>query len=170
MKRESGPASAIQKVAISYLCRLHPKQGTLLLEKCVEEGVPAGPLYGQLKAGKDVTLECGKVVRAENVCSPNDPGPIFLVIDCPDESYLENLINNPKINQFRTSAEGNELDTPEVIVHFTPNEVTYLYTLHLYLKYLRINQKFKETFQMKEIDTNKLVDSQNYVILDFSHL
>lgn len=123
IKRDMGAASTLPKIAISYVCRLHPKPGTLLLEKCVEEGVPAGPLYGQLKAGKDITLECGKLIRAESVCSPNDPGPIFLVIDCPDESYLENLVTNPIINQFRTLTGGNDLETPEVVVHFTPNEV-----------------------------------------------
>lgn len=123
VKRDASPASTLPNIAISYICRLHPKPGTLLLEKCVEEGVPPGPLYGQLKAGKDVTLECGKLIRAESVCSPSDPGPIFLVIDCPDESFLENLTINPKINQFRVSTVENGLETPEVVVHFTPNEL-----------------------------------------------
>ena len=146
VKRDASPASTLPNIAISYICRLHPKPGTLLLEKCVEEGVPPGPLYGQLKAGKDVTLECGKLIRAESVCSPSDPGPIFLVIDCPDESFLENLTINPKINQFRVSTVENGLETPEVVVHFTPNEV---------LSSSKLNSIFKDfRFQFISISRN----------------
>ena len=106
--------------AISYVCRLHPKQGALLLEKCVEEGVPAGPFYGQLKAGKDVTLPCGKIVLADSVRTPDDPGPVFLIVDCPDESFLDNFIANEKLNKYRGSDSS---ETPEVVVHFTPIQV-----------------------------------------------
>lgn len=64
--------------AMSYICRLHPRAGTLSLEKCVEKGVKPGPLFGQLKAGKDITLPDGTVVLSTDVCSPTTPGPIFL--------------------------------------------------------------------------------------------
>jgi ribonuclease Z len=64
--------------SIAYICKLHPKQGTLLFEKCVELGVPPGPLLGKLKSGKDVTLHNGTLVRSIDVTSPDDPGPIFI--------------------------------------------------------------------------------------------
>lgn len=64
--------------AMSYICRLYPRAGTLSLEKCVEKGVKPGPLFGQLKAGKDITLPDGTVVLSTDVCSPTTPGPIFL--------------------------------------------------------------------------------------------
>lgn len=63
---------------ISYICRLHPRAGTLSLEKCVEKGVKPGPLFGQLKAGQDITLPDGTVVLSKDVCSPTTPGPVFL--------------------------------------------------------------------------------------------
>ena len=37
-------------------------------------GVPAGPLYGQLKAGKDIVLEDGKVISAADAVGPPIPG------------------------------------------------------------------------------------------------
>lgn len=64
--------------AMSYICRLHPRAGTLSLEKCVEKGVKPGPLFGQLKAGRDITLPDGTVVLSKDVCSPTTPGPVFL--------------------------------------------------------------------------------------------
>lgn len=65
-------------IAMSYICKLHPRAGTLCLEKCVEKGVKPGPLLGKLKAGIDVTLPDGTVVLSKDVCSPTKPGPIFI--------------------------------------------------------------------------------------------
>lgn len=118
--KEINPCS---KAALSYICRLHPKQGMLMAEKCVEFGVTPGPLYGQLKAGKDVTLPNGKVVLASDVRTPDDPGPVFLVVECPNESFLENFVSEQKFRQLQARNGANELDSPRVVVHFTPIEV-----------------------------------------------
>lgn len=61
-----------------YVVRLHPKPGALSLKKCVEAGVPPGPLLGRLKAGEDIVLDDGKIVRSADVTSALDPGPVFL--------------------------------------------------------------------------------------------
>lgn len=68
----------IEQISMAYICRLHRRPGTLLLERCVEKGVPPGPLLGRLKSGQDVTLENGTVVKSSDVCSPDDPGPVFI--------------------------------------------------------------------------------------------
>ncbi len=49
-----------------------------MIEKCLEVGVPSGPLLGRLKAGQDVTLPNGKLVKASDVRSPDMPSPIFI--------------------------------------------------------------------------------------------
>lgn len=67
-----------ESVCISYICKLQPRPGALSLEKCVEKGVPPGPLLGQLKNGNDVTLENGTVVKADDVRGISDPGPVFM--------------------------------------------------------------------------------------------
>ncbi len=103
------------------MCRLHPKKGTLLPEKCFELGVPPGPLYGKLKDGFDVTLKDGRIVTANDVRTPDDPGPVFLVVECPDESYLDTFVTEPRLAGNLHSA--GPLQSPQVIVHFTPSEV-----------------------------------------------
>ncbi|GIY02888.1 ribonuclease Z, mitochondrial [Caerostris extrusa] len=63
---------------IAYACKFKNKQGQLLMEKCVEFGVPVGPLLGNLKDGKDVVLPSGKVILSKDVVSPEEVCPFFL--------------------------------------------------------------------------------------------
>lgn len=61
-----------------FLCECKSRPGALSLEKCLELGVPKGPLLGKLKNGETITLLNGKTVCPEDVREPDDPGPIFL--------------------------------------------------------------------------------------------
>lgn len=115
--------NSASKAALAYICRLHPKQGMLVADKCVELGVPPGPLYGQLKAGSNITLPNGKTVLASDVRTPDDPGPVFLVVECPDESYLDSFVTEQKFSPLQARNGASEIDSPQVIVHFTPIEV-----------------------------------------------
>lgn len=107
---------------MSYICKLHPRAGTLCYDKCVEKGVKEGPLLGQLKAGVDITLPDGTVVLSKDVCSPATPGPTFIVVECPTEDYLESFINHPAFARHQTGT-ANEDDIPYCVVHFTPQKV-----------------------------------------------
>jgi len=57
-----------------------------MIQKCLDFGVPSGPLLGKLKNGEDVTLKNGKVVRAADVRSPDLRSPVFI-----SESYLQTI-------------------------------------------------------------------------------
>ncbi|XP_015127939.1 ribonuclease Z, mitochondrial isoform X2 [Diachasma alloeum] len=109
---------------IAYICKLHPKTGKLNLEKCVEKGVTPGPILGDLKAGKDVTLPDGTIIKSSDVCDPEIPGPIFIVLECPSEHYVESLISNAIFREYQCCCEEkNEDNWPACIVHFTPEKV-----------------------------------------------
>ncbi|KAK9692788.1 Metallo-beta-lactamase superfamily [Popillia japonica] len=110
-------------IAMAYICRLQPRPGALSLEKCVEHGVPPGPLLGKLKNGEDITLESGVVVQSVDVREPDDPGPIFIVIDCPSPEYIISLIENEKFKRHQKYAlQDSEMAC--VVVHFSPTSVT----------------------------------------------
>lgn len=68
------------KGTMAYVCKINAKPGTLLLEKCVDKGVPPGPLFGKLKAGEDITLPDGTLIHSSDVTSAVDPGPTFIGI------------------------------------------------------------------------------------------
>lgn len=74
-----------EKTVLAYVCKLKARPGSLDLEKCVDKGVPPGPLLGQLKNGFDVVLPNGTTVMSKDVRGPDDPGPKFV---CKSNKYL----------------------------------------------------------------------------------
>uniref|UniRef100_A0A2S2QAT2 Zinc phosphodiesterase ELAC protein 2 n=1 Tax=Sipha flava TaxID=143950 RepID=A0A2S2QAT2_9HEMI len=112
----------VNNVAMSYVCRLKPKPGLLDLDKCVKHNVPPGPLLGQLKSGKDITLLDGTIVRSSDVTSPDDPGPVFIVVECPSEDYIDSLLNESIFSKHQQNVINKD-DIAFMVVHFTPQEV-----------------------------------------------
>uniref|UniRef100_A0A8C1IKY6 Zinc phosphodiesterase ELAC protein 2 n=1 Tax=Cyprinus carpio TaxID=7962 RepID=A0A8C1IKY6_CYPCA len=73
--------------------QLHSKKGNFMALKAKEMGLPVGtaaigPIIEALKAGKTVTHD-GKEIRPEELCTPADPGPVFIVVDCPSEDFIQ---------------------------------------------------------------------------------
>ncbi|CAG9833007.1 unnamed protein product [Diabrotica balteata] len=111
-----------QGISMAYVCKLQPRPGALCLEKCVQMGIKPGPVFGKLKAGEDVTLPNGTIVRSADVCEPDDPGVVFLVIDCPTVNYLDSLENSQIITNHQ-KYNKDETQIASLIVHFTPKNV-----------------------------------------------
>lgn len=112
------------------------------LEKCVEKGVPPGPLLGQLKNGIDITLADGTIVKSNEVRGPDDPGPVFIcnynfswlrnfnlkfffppVIDIPTEEYLNSLERSNHYFAPYQSTTQDENDLALTVIHFTPQNI-----------------------------------------------
>lgn len=131
---------------MAFICECKPRPGALSLEKCLQLGVPKGPLLGKLKNGETLTLENGTVVYPADVRDPDDPGPIFLglntidnisvfcelnnywiflfslVIDIPSIGYLRNLRKNEQFKKYMKSNSDENLRS-DLILHFTPTTV-----------------------------------------------
>lgn len=56
----------------------HP--GALDVEKLREAGVPSGPIYGQIKAGKTVKLSDGRVLNGKDFIGEDQPGRIVAIM------------------------------------------------------------------------------------------
>lgn len=67
---------------LSYGYRIveHDLPGELLVNKLHEMAVPAGPLYGQLKRGQDVTLADGRTIIAKDVIGPAKAGRKIVIL------------------------------------------------------------------------------------------
>ena len=111
---EQGEWEDYDNTVQSYICHFSPKPGKLDIEKCVDLGVKPGPMLGMLKAGKDVTLDDGRLVRSCDVVGDAAPPSSFLVLDIPDLEYLDSL---------ESSKELMSLTNLETVFHFSPYEV-----------------------------------------------
>ncbi|XP_044732048.1 ribonuclease Z, mitochondrial isoform X2 [Chrysoperla carnea] len=112
-----------QNTVINYICKLKSRPGELSLEKCVEKGVPPGPLLGKLKNGENITLSDGTIVYSNDVRSPDDPGPVFIVADCPNENYLDSFVTKPEWIHYQSTATKDD-NLAVVVFHFSPPEIT----------------------------------------------
>ena len=76
----------------AYGYRVAEKQrpGRFNVEQAQVLGIPSGPLYGQLKQGKTVTLADGRTIRGQDLCEPPEPGRTFVY--CTDTVFCEGAI------------------------------------------------------------------------------
>ncbi|OAD56644.1 Ribonuclease Z, mitochondrial, partial [Eufriesea mexicana] len=75
---QGGKKIKINPRVICYICDIHPKQGKLLIDKCIDFGIPPGPLLHKLKSGQDVTKEDGTIVYSKDVVDPEKPITTFI--------------------------------------------------------------------------------------------
>ncbi|XP_050331837.1 ribonuclease Z, mitochondrial [Bactrocera neohumeralis] len=111
---------ANNQMVVAYICKLKPRPGALNLVKCVERGVPPGPLLGQLKNGFDVTLPDGTVVHSKDVSEPSETALSFVFLDIPTAEYLPALQAQAVV--FRNLQQDMENEVA-LVVHFTPPEI-----------------------------------------------
>ncbi|XP_068932917.1 zinc phosphodiesterase ELAC protein 2 isoform X1 [Petaurus breviceps papuanus] len=111
-------------LVVAFICKLHMKQGSFLVLKAKDLGLPVGtsaiaPIIAAVKAGKSVTYE-GREILPEEVCSPPDPGSVFIVVECPDQGFVEPICEN---DTFRRYQEEEAEAHVAVVVHMTPESI-----------------------------------------------
>ena len=77
--------------AYAYRVDQKPRPGRFDVERARALGVPPGPVYGELKAGRSVTLDDGRVIRGEALCGPPRPGRS--VVYCTDTVFSEAAVD-----------------------------------------------------------------------------
>ncbi|XP_005399395.1 PREDICTED: zinc phosphodiesterase ELAC protein 2 isoform X1 [Chinchilla lanigera] len=110
-------------LVVAFICKLHLKKGNFLVLKAKELGLPVGtaaiaPIIAAVKDGKSITYE-GREIFAEELCTPPDPGPAFIVVECPDEGFIQPICDNATFKRYQ-----GETDAPvAVVVHMAPESV-----------------------------------------------
>lgn len=78
--------------ALGYRVQEKDRPGRFDVTRAKELGIPAGPLYGQLQRGEDITLADGRVIESGAVVGPPRPGVgIAYCLDtrpCPNAVWL----------------------------------------------------------------------------------
>ncbi|KKI99306.1 ribonuclease Z [Prochlorothrix hollandica] len=76
--------------AFGYRVQEKDRPGRLDVAQVKALGIPPGPLYGELKAGKTVTLADGRTIRGRDLCGPSRVGRSFVY--CTDTVFCESAI------------------------------------------------------------------------------
>ena len=115
------PHHPYSREILSFLFTTPPIQGRFMIEKAKALGVPRGPLYGQLKAGKTVTFtrsassNCDSetttataTVESHQVVEPGSPGVVVAVLCYPCIDVLDQLKNSMEVKQFQRQTLESE--------------------------------------------------------------
>jgi ribonuclease Z len=73
--------------AFAYRVDQKPRPGRFDVEQARAQEIPPGPIYADLKAGRTVTLEDGRVINGAALCGPERPGSS--VVYCTDTVFCE---------------------------------------------------------------------------------
>ncbi|KAL3822251.1 hypothetical protein ACHAXA_005884 [Cyclostephanos tholiformis] len=122
------------KQAVSYLFTTPPLPGRFLVDRARALGVPRGPLYAQLKAGKNITFidpntNEERTVRSGECVAESSPGAGVAVVYCPTLEVLNELRETETFRALesrRTSGGGVKSRghaVLDVMVHLTPKSV-----------------------------------------------
>ncbi|OBS82135.1 hypothetical protein A6R68_23875 [Neotoma lepida] len=110
-------------LVVAFVCKLHLRKGTFLVLKAKELGLPVGtaaiaPIIAAVKDGQSITYG-GREIAPEELCTPSDPGPVFIVVECPDEGFIQPICDNDTFKRYQ-----GEADAPvALVVHIAPEPV-----------------------------------------------
>lgn len=76
--------------AFGYRVEEKERPGRFDVEKAAALGIPAGPLYGRLKRGEEITLADGRRIMGAELCGPTEQGRS--IVYCTDTTFSENAI------------------------------------------------------------------------------
>jgi ribonuclease Z len=119
---------------LSFLFTTPSIPGKFLAEKAVALGIPRGPLYGELKAGKTVTFpdlndpENNTIITVESheVVEPKCPGIVVAVLYYPTMHVLQQLKESEQMKRFQRQSEDARYEDSEqnpileMMVHMAP--------------------------------------------------
>ena len=73
--------------AYAYRIDQKPRAGRFDVEQARALGIPPGPIYAELKAGRSVTLDDGRIINGASLCGPERPG--CSVVYCTDTVFCD---------------------------------------------------------------------------------
>uniref|UniRef100_F7HZ31 Zinc phosphodiesterase ELAC protein 2 n=1 Tax=Callithrix jacchus TaxID=9483 RepID=F7HZ31_CALJA len=135
-------------LVVAFICKLHLKKGNFLVLKAKELGLPVGtaaiaPIIADVKDGKSITHE-GREILPEELCTPPDPGAAFVVVECPDEGFIQPICENATFQRY----QGNADAPVALVVHLAPESVL-------------VDSRYQQWMERFGPDTQHLVLNEN---------
>ncbi|KAJ6811196.1 uncharacterized protein M6B38_154260 [Iris pallida] len=115
-------------VAVIYVCELPEIKGKFDKDKAEALGLRAGPKYRELQLGNSVMSDTLNImVHPSDVLDPSLPGPIVLLVDCPTQSHMQELLALQALNCYYVDSSDHSRDgskSVNCIIHMGPSSVT----------------------------------------------
>lgn len=121
------------------------KQGELLVGKLKEEGVAPGPIYKELKEGKQVTLPDGRMLNGADYVGPSIPGRIVTILgDTRRHQHIDMLAQDADVCVHEATFQSSEQKLAHNYYHSTVRDaaemakrcnVQTLYLTHISARY-----------------------------------
>ncbi|KAJ6394648.1 hypothetical protein OIU77_023790 [Salix suchowensis] len=122
--QSQGSALKPGDMSVIYLCELAEIMGKFDPEKAKALGLKPGPKYRELQSGRSVMSDHQDImVLPSDVMDPSVPGPIVLLVDCPTESHVQELLSTESLNSYYVDFSGNPTQigkTVNCIIHLSP--------------------------------------------------
>ncbi|RKO90367.1 beta-lactamase-like protein, partial [Blyttiomyces helicus] len=109
-------------VAVTYICQGPAVRGKFSPDKAAALGVSAGTDFGLLYNGQEVMGGPNRdvLVYPPMVMTPERPGSIFIIVDCPSRKYVGPLCSNEKFVPHYAEHTNNP---PSVMIHILGDDV-----------------------------------------------
>ncbi|KAJ6700796.1 TRNASE Z TRZ4 MITOCHONDRIAL [Salix koriyanagi] len=154
--QSQGSALKPGDMSVIYLCELAEIMGKFDPEKAKALGLKPGPKYRELQSGRSVMSDHQDImVLPSDVMDPSVPGPIVLLVDCPTESHVQELLSTECLNTYYMDFSGNPTQigkTVNCIIHLSPASVTRSPTYQKWMKKFGSAQHIMAGHEMKNVE------------------
>ncbi|KAJ6711510.1 ZINC PHOSPHODIESTERASE ELAC PROTEIN 2 [Salix purpurea] len=163
--QSQGSALKPGDMSVIYLCELAEIMGKFDPEKAKALGLKPGPKYRELQSGRSVMSDHQDImVHPSDVMDPSVPGPIVLLVDCPTESHVQELLSTESLNSYYVDFSGNPTQigkTVNCIIHLSPASVTRSPTYQKWMKKFGPAQHIMAGHEMKNVEIPILKSNLN---------
>lgn len=119
----SVPTGKPGDMSVIYVCELPDIKGKFDPAKAMALGLRPGSKYRELQLGNSVKSDYQNImVHPSDVMGPSVPGPIVLLVDCPTESHLQELLSIQCLGSYYADFSG-PLENAKVVtcvIHLSP--------------------------------------------------
>ena len=100
---------------VFYIGQLSKTRGKFHPDKAILLGLKPGRLYKELSHGKSVVAPNGRTIFPHEVTDPEQPGPSFVVVECPSIEFISHIVKHPRLQPKAVN--------PSFVVHIAPRVV-----------------------------------------------
>ncbi|KAJ3032438.1 hypothetical protein HDV00_007546 [Rhizophlyctis rosea] len=108
------PQCTRNPVSVCYVCEGPTVPGKFDPVAAKKLGVKPGPNFGKLTRGESITTADGNIVEPHQCIGPSRPGSIFVILDCPNASYIDSVLDSQSLTDLQDSKSK---DRVKYIVH-----------------------------------------------------